>query len=100
MNIASFMNKYGEMSPEQMIESESLEQDLAAIQEEVMRLDDDMKTDIQNVLGNIFNVLESQIVQISGEMKEHKSKMAMSRKSENACLAYLQSASAKNTGRR
>jgi|TARA_R110002126_G_scaffold291807_1_gene459658 cob(I)alamin adenosyltransferase len=100
MNIASFMNKYREMSPEELVTSEDLEQDLAAIQEEVMRLDDDMKTDIQNVLGSIFNVLESQIVQINGEMKEHKNKMIMSKKSENACLAYLQSAGAKNTGRR
>lgn len=100
MNITSFMDKYKDMSPEQMIESEGLEQDLADIQEEVMGLEDAMKTDIQDVLGNIFNVLESQIVQINGEMKDQKSKMIMSKKSENACLAYLQSAGAGNKGRR
>lgn len=101
MDITSFMNKYKDASPAEILGSASLEQDLAAIFEDVNRLEDEkMKAEVQDVLGNIFTVLESQIVQLNGQMKEQKGKMLLSKKTENACLAYLQSANAKNTGRR
>ncbi|MCS5596894.1 MAG: hypothetical protein VX740_07685 [Pseudomonadota bacterium] len=101
MNITSFMDKYKDATPEDILKAEGLERDLAAIQKEVMNLDNEaMSAEVQDVLRNIYAVLESQIVQVNEQMKEQKGKMLLSNKRENACLAYLQSAGAGNKGRR
>lgn len=100
MNITSFLDKYKDATPDEIFKAEGLEQDLADIQKEVMALDGEMSAEVQDVLRNIYAVLESQIVQVNEQMKEQKGKMLLSNKRENACLAYLQSAGAGNKGRR
>lgn len=100
MDMASFIAKYKDLSPAEILGSESLEQDLNALQDGIAQKGETMSADVQDVLRNIFAVLDSQIVQVNAQMKEQKGKMLQNNKNQDACLAYLQSASAKNSGRR
>tara|TARA_R110002124_G_scaffold233406_1_gene398651 strand:+ start:2433 stop:2741 length:309 start_codon:yes stop_codon:yes gene_type:complete len=99
-NVTSFLNKYKALSQAELSVSENLAQDLADVQKEVALIDDAKKEEFKQVLVNISYALEVQMAQLKLDMTDQRDLLAASKKNEQACIAYLQSAHAKPTGKR
>jgi hypothetical protein len=99
-NVTSFLNKYKTLSQAELSACENLAQDMADVQKEVTLMDDALKEEFQQVLKNISSALEDQIAQLKLEMTDQRDLLETSKKNEQACIAYLQSAHAKPTGNR
>lgn len=86
--LSSILQKWNHEKDVESLIAQDLFADQNAIQSELDKLPDPLKTEALSTLGEIQSALQNYIVQIDSEKQDIKAQIDNNIKSKNACLSY------------
>lgn len=91
VDVATFLQKYGNKDAEEILSVPHLERDIHDISKQLDTLDEALRDEVEKTLAHISRSVEEQIQYLHGEMADKKDTIDRSQKNTDACLAYLKS---------